>query len=354
MNGPIFREAFLRSVLAELSQPARTFNGDHLRGFGASNNVLLGPPEIMFVEDNAERIAHLYEALADQQSKDTLAFFYLNRALGGLHSSGPHVTPQFLAQTESITSYTKGKDRRLFQHQWLPRPIFIEEYEVEVAGQVIKLDTHDISALEIFVLDEYTYRSSEIIEVKPGDVVIDAGACWGDTALYFAAKCSPGGHVYAFELSNDNLDIFRRNLLKNPVFAPAITILQRPLSDRTGDDMWIVDAGAASRVDTQNNCGNKLPSISIDDFVNEHRLDKVDFIKFDIEGAERHVIDGAAETIRKHKPTLAISIYHLPDDPFVIAEKVASLSTDYRFFMKGVCKNYGETILFCQSDPRRH
>jgi hypothetical protein len=86
--------------------------------------------------------------------------------------------------------------------------------------------------------------------------------------------------------------------------------------------------------------------------LNENRLDKVDFIKFDIEGAERTVIDGAMETIRKHKPTLAISIYHLRDDPFVIAEKVAALSSDYRFFVKGVCKNYGETILFCKSASR--
>jgi FkbM family methyltransferase len=352
VNGPIFREAFLRSILAEFSQPARTFNDDCLRGLKASNNALSGPLEIMFVEDNAERIATVYASLADQESRDTLAFLYLNRALGGLHSHGPHVTPHFLSQTESITNYTKGGGRRLSQHQWLPRPIFIEEYEVPVAGRVIKLDTHDISALEIFLLEEYTYRVSEIIEAKSGDVIIDAGACWGDTALYLAAKCSPNGHVYAFEVSEDNIDILRRNLSKNPDLAPAITILQRPLSNNTGDEMWILDSGATSRVDTRNNGGSKLLSISIDDFVNENRLDKVDFIKFDIEGAERTVIDGAMETIRKHKPTLAISIYHLRDDPFVIAEKVAALSSDYRFFVKGVCKNYGETILFCKSASR--
>src|SRR5580658_3771103 len=196
MNGRDFREAFLKSILFEVSRPVQTCNDDALRGFKAADNPMLGPREIMFVEDHADRIANLYDLLADQQSRFMLAFFYLNRALGGLHSRGPHVTPEFLARTESITRHTTGKGRRRFEHQWLPRPIFVEEYEVPVAGQTIRLDTHDISALEVFLLEEYTYRGAETIEARPGDVVIDAGACWGDTALYFAAKVSPGGHVH--------------------------------------------------------------------------------------------------------------------------------------------------------------
>jgi FkbM family methyltransferase len=350
MNGQEFREAFLRSVLLEFSQPPRTFNDDALRGFKASNN--LGPHELMFVEDHSERIANLYNALSDQQSKQTLAFFYLNRALGGLHSHGPHITADFLALTESIVNYTSGKGRRLFQHQWLHRPIFIEEYDMSIADQRIKLDTHDISALEIFLLEEYTYRGATTIEAKPGDTIIDAGACWGDTALYLAAKSLPDGHVYAFELSEGNIGVLNANLAKNPDLAPHITVVQRPLSGKSGDDMWFIDAGAASRIASQDNGGTKLQSLSIDDFVKQEGIKRVDFMKFDIEGAERHALDGAEETIRTHKPTLAISVYHLPDDPFVIAEKIFAMSNDYRFSMKGVCKNYGETILFCQSASR--
>lgn len=352
MNGRDFREAFLRSILFEMSRPAQTCNDDALRGFKAAENPIQGPREIMFVEDHADRIAGLHDRLADQQSKYTLAFFYLNRALGGLRSRGPHVTAEFLARAETITGYTTGKDRRRFEHQWLPRPIFVEEYEVPVAGQTVRLNTHDISALEIFLLEEYAYRGAETIEARPGDVVIDAGACWGDTALYLAAKVSPGGHVHAFELSEANLGILRANLAKNPALASSISVVQRPLGAASGDPVWFVDAGAASRVESCDNGGTRLSSLSIDDFVREARIDKVDFMKFDIEGAERHAIDGAAATIREHRPTLAISVYHFPDDPFVIAEKVQALSGDYRFFMKGVCKNYGETILFCQSASR--
>jgi len=352
MNGQEFREAFLTSVLFEFSQPARTSNDDLLRGFKAVDNLVAGPRELMFVEDNAARIANLYDLLADQHSKYTLAFFYLNRVLGGLHSLGPHVTPHFLQQTASVGQYTTHKDRRLSEHQWLPRPIYLEEYEFSVANETVRLDTHDISALEIFVLEEYAYRGSDIVTVKPGDVIIDAGACWGDTALYLAAKSMPHGHVYAFEISDGNLAILNANLLKNPGIAPHITVVQRPLGTNSGDAMWLHDAGAASRLEARDNGGAKLLSLSIDDFVRQQGLNRVDFIKFDIEGAERYALDGAVQTIREHQPTLAISVYHLPDDPFVIAEKIQAMSGDYKYFMKGVCKNYGETILFCQSTVR--
>ena len=86
MDGRTFREAFVRTIMLEISQPERTVNDDLLRGFQAGFDAANGPREMIFVEDNAARIAELYNRLEDQSSKDTLAFLYLNRALGGLHS----------------------------------------------------------------------------------------------------------------------------------------------------------------------------------------------------------------------------------------------------------------------------
>ena len=65
----------------------------------------------------------------------------------------------------------------------------------------------------LFELNEYEYHQcSPVIKAMEGDVVIDAGGCWGDTALYFANEVGPGGKVFSFEFVPGNLNIMNRNL----------------------------------------------------------------------------------------------------------------------------------------------
>ena len=45
---------------------------------------------------------------------------------------------------------------------------------------------------------------------------------------------------------------------------------------------------------------------------------KVDFIKMDIEGAERDALKGAAQTLKTYKPRLMLDMYHRPDDAVVL------------------------------------
>ncbi|MCX7998577.1 MAG: FkbM family methyltransferase, partial [Leptospiraceae bacterium] len=71
-------------------------------------------------------------------------------------------------------------------------------------------------------------------------------------------------------------------------------------------------------------------------------IKQVDFIKIDTEGAEKEIIKGAKETIRKFKPRMAIAAYHLPDDKEKIPELVLSIRDDYKFKLV----NKGEEDLF--------
>jgi hypothetical protein len=54
-------------------------------------------------------------------------------------------------------------------------------------------------------------------------------------------------------------------------------------------------------------------------------LDRVDFLKADIEGAERHALTGAADTIRRFVPKMAICTYHNAEDVRIIPEVVTSI-----------------------------
>jgi hypothetical protein len=71
---------------------------------------------------------------------------------------------------------------------------------------------------------------------------------------------------------------------------------------------------------------------TVDDFVfGRENLSGVDFMKIDTEGYERQIIKGATETIKKFKPVIICSGYHLPDDEKIIPEIVLKMNPSYRF-----------------------
>ena len=72
-------------------------------------------------------------------------------------------------------------------------------------------------------------------------------------------------------------------------------------------------------------------------------LPRVDYIKLDIEGAELDMLHGAAKTISRWKPKMAISAYHKPEDLWTLASYVKSLRSDYEFKFRHYkidCTNY--------------
>jgi hypothetical protein len=79
------------------------------------------------------------------------------------------------------------------------------------------------------------------------------------------------------------------------------------------------DAGASVRV----------PLTTIDNIVAELKLARVDFIKMDIEGAEKQAISGGKNTIQRFRPRMSLSTEHLPDDFTAIPAVVNSIAPNY-------------------------
>lgn len=160
--------------------------------------------------------------------------------------------------------------------------------------------------------------------------VIDAGANIGMFSCCAAAR---GCRVYAFEPTASAREYLRKNagLYREGM----IEIESCALSDHCGKEFFSVNdagEGTKNRLSRQPEAGSHLEEaavITIDAYA-EQKIGKVDFIKADIEGAERKMLMGAQKTLKESAPVLSLCTYHLPDDREVLTELILNANPKYK------------------------
>jgi hypothetical protein len=89
-----------------------------------------------------------------------------------------------------------------------------------------------------------------------------------------------------------------------------------------------------------------VPTTSLDSLVASGELERVDFIKLDIEGAESAALKGAEQTLRRFTPRLALAAYHQFDDMWALMRQIDQLDLGYRFAMAHFTPHHEETVLY--------
>jgi FkbM family methyltransferase len=162
------------------------------------------------------------------------------------------------------------------------------------------------------------------VQLVKGDVVIDAGANIGE---FSALAGNKGCKVYAFEPMPH---VVERYLSKTAKMNKNILIQQYALSDQREDLFF--DGGTmvgSTFIKSETKNGLKVKGIDLDTFVKENKLEAVDFIKADIEGAERYMIMGSKWVLKEFAPKLALCTYHLPDDSQVLRKLIHAANPHY-------------------------
>lgn len=228
----------------------------------------------------------------------------------------------------------------------------LNKFDLSSIGYNIKFYFFESGVAIDYIIEQYAYKinNKSIVEAESGDTVLDIGACWGDTALYFADKVGEKGSVYSFEFIPNNIKLFNVNKSFNPSLSNRIHLVENPVSDTSGQNIYFKDYGPGSKVAFEpfEDQTGEAKTISIDDFVQTNNIEKVDFIKMDIEGAESFALNGAIETIKKFKPKLAIAIYHSMDDFVNIPNWIIDLDLDYEIFLGHYTIHSEETICFAK------
>jgi FkbM family methyltransferase len=145
--------------------------------------------------------------------------------------------------------------------------------------------------------------------IKPGQVIIDAGANIGYFAFLFAKWMRGNGIVHAFEPFPGTAMRFERNLALNPRLQPVIRLHRSAISDFVGRTTMCAPDQGNQGCNFLNPAGETEVSVTtLDAFCESERLTRVDMIKIDVEGSEVALLRGAEETIRRFHPVLMIEV----------------------------------------------
>ena len=155
--------------------------------------------------------------------------------------------------------------------------------------------------------DEYSaFRSA----IRPGDVVIDAGANAGAYALLFAQWVGPGGRVYAFEPDPRAFTALEDHIALNGLNDRVVAVRAAVAGEAGRVRLRLDAANGLSRIA---HGGDDDPrdvdaaAISIDEFCGRANI-RPSVIKIDVEGAELAALRGARRTIASAGPALRLYV----------------------------------------------
>lgn len=163
----------------------------------------------------------------------------------------------------------------------------------------------------VFFFGQYEKETNDLLfeYVKPGQVVIEAGANNGTETVLLSRLVGPGGKVFAFEPVEHVYKSLQLNLSIND--CKNVVAEQKALGESEGELYFNVlsqdycNQGMASKYDEQSGDIKVLvKQTSIDLMLREHSFPSVDFIKMDIQGAEIELLKGAQHTIQKSRPVI--------------------------------------------------
>jgi len=175
----------------------------------------------------------------------------------------------------------------------------------------------------------------ENVRINKGDIVIDAGSHIG---IFSLLSMNQGAKkVYAFEpnlrihnqflKANIDLNHARNSIISVPCGLGAKKELVAFLDcTKYSATSRILNTNDAT---TSNDESITVNITTLDAFVHENNIPHVDFIKADIEGSERQMLEGARNTIKQFHPRLAICTYHLPDDKEVLTNIIQDIDPSY-------------------------
>ncbi|MCS7041188.1 MAG: FkbM family methyltransferase [Bryobacteraceae bacterium] len=185
-----------------------------------------------------------------------------------------------------------------------------------------------------FALTQYVVTAYPGLQIRPGAVVLDCGGYVGDWAHW--ALQHGASRVVVFEPASAQLECIRRNLA-GPIREGRVILIPKGVWDEPGTLRLQIVPGNPAANSVTDQPGEREEAIqltTIDAVVDELRLDRLDAIKMDIEGAEVRALRGARRTLARFRPQLAVATEHTADmlqNNRNVIQTMREIAPSYRF-----------------------
>jgi len=165
---------------------------------------------------------------------------------------------------------------------------------------------YKIEKLNPFITQQ-AFRDQLILAGSNPITIFDVGAFGGETALQYN-RLFKGSKIYSFEPFSPSFE----QLKKNTILFKNINVFNTAISNKTGEIVFHVNnftqtnSILATHPDGSKNWSEglldtikeiKVNSITLDDFISQNKIEKIDILKLDTQGTEYQILEGANKSI---------------------------------------------------------
>lgn len=171
----------------------------------------------------------------------------------------------------------------------------------------------------------------KILQTEKYTKIADLGAYNGDTLRYYADIFPNLKSATAVEPDLRTFKKLSQYAENESTFS--IECHNKAVSDTTGRIEFSTSGNRGSNVSDSRKT-TKFHSVETDTLDNILSGASVDFIKYDVEGAEADALKGSENTISTYSPDIAVSMYHRSEDIFALAEHISKMCPSHRLYLR--------------------
>jgi FkbM family methyltransferase len=143
---------------------------------------------------------------------------------------------------------------------------------------------------------------------EEGMNVIDIGANIGVTTVTAAKRIGRRGKLYSFEPVPEYFNILKKNISSNKL--ENVKVYELAVAEQVGETYFYQKDLSSGIVFEEGAKKFNASTTTVDRFLSEEKIERIDLINMDCEGSELLVLKGAKETLRKNKVKIFCEIHH--------------------------------------------